>query len=181
MDKSEFKNLIKECIVEHLMESLSDEEAKNPLYVEYHSERRGENPFMMNGAKYQYVNAKYPNGKIDIGVYAFAGDVVYAYEAFRKQHRLPEGSGFKIPPVEPPKVRKSWGDLNPVTRVHGSGKEGNKPKYDRNRDKSWKKDLDEMSTTAAVQGFYGKNWVDPDPKRTRIKSIASKSVGGNVT
>jgi hypothetical protein len=41
--------------------------------------------------------------------------------------------------------------------------------------------LAEMTGTSAVQGFYGKNWIDPDPKRKRIKSIAAKSVGGKVS
>ncbi len=38
-----------------------------------------------------------------------------------------------------------------------------------------------MTGTSAVQGFYGKNWVDPDPERKKMKSIASKSVGGKVS
>lgn len=126
-----------------------------------------------------------------------------------------------------PKVRKTWGDMNPTTRVHGQGKQGFKPKYNKRDRNSWKKDLDEgrrvcawckkdmgeapglsgdthgvcpackekvkkdfskkkepvmkeMTSTGAVQGFYGKNWVDPDPKRKRMKSIAAKSVGGKV-
>ncbi len=41
--------------------------------------------------------------------------------------------------------------------------------------------LDEMTGTSAVQGFYGKNWVDPDPERKKMKSIAAKSVGGKVS
>lgn len=62
----------------------------SPLYVEYVSERSGEEPFELQGHKYQYVNAKYPEGKIDIGVYAFAGDIVYSYNAFRKMHNIRE-------------------------------------------------------------------------------------------
>lgn len=60
----------------------------NAFYVEYDSERKGENPFIMNGQKFQYVNAIYPSGKKDIGVYAFAGDLVYGYEAWRKRMGL---------------------------------------------------------------------------------------------
>jgi len=60
------------------------------LYVQYDSERQGEEPFMMNGQKFQYVNAIYPSGKKDIGVYAFAGDMVYGYEAFRQRMGLKE-------------------------------------------------------------------------------------------
>lgn len=43
-----------------------------------------------------------------------------------------------------------------------------------------KDDLEEMTGTGAVAGFMGKNWVDGDPKRTRMKSIAAKSVGGKL-
>lgn len=63
---------------------------EEPLYVEYVSQMRDEVPFMLGGQKFEYVLAKYPNGKQDIGVYAFAGDVVYAYNAFRKIHNLQE-------------------------------------------------------------------------------------------
>lgn len=128
MDKKEFKKLVAECIREVLVENLSDTQEEDPLYVEYHSQRQGEEPFMMGGTKYEYVNAKYPNGKIDIGVYSFAGDVVYSYNSFRQRNNIKE-----------------------------------------------------MTGTSAVQGFYGKNWVDPDPERKRMKSIASKSVGGKVS
>lgn len=128
MDKKEFKKLVAECIREVLVENLSDTQEEDPLYVEYHSQRQGEEPFMMGGTKYEYVNAKYPNGKIDIGVYSFAGDVVYSYNSFRQRNNIKE-----------------------------------------------------MTGTSAVQGFYGKNWVDPDPERKRMKSIAAKSVGGKVT
>lgn len=157
-----------------------DEVEKDPQYVAYHSRRPGEEPFMMGGTKYEYVNAEYPNGKIDVAVYSYAGDVTYSYETFRKMHNITEGN-ITIKSPSTPKVRKSWGNVNPVSRIHGQGKEGHKPKYDRNRDKKWKGDIDEMTTTSAVQGFYGKNWVDPDPERKKMKSIATKSVGGEVT
>ena len=86
MKKSELKQIIKECIKSIMNENIGPDSDKNPLYVEYVSERKGENPFVLGGQKYQYVNAKYPNGKIDIGVYAFSGDVVYGYDVFRKIH-----------------------------------------------------------------------------------------------
>lgn len=63
---------------------------EDPLYVEYHSQRKGEEPFMMGDQKFQFVNAKYPNGKIDIGVYAFAGDMVYSYKAFNQMMNIKE-------------------------------------------------------------------------------------------
>ena len=71
-------------------EGLYESTEEVPLYVEYVSEMRDEEPFMMGGQKFQFVNAKYPNGRKDIGVYAFAGDVVYAYDAFRKMYNIKE-------------------------------------------------------------------------------------------
>lgn len=71
-------------------EGIAEEDPNNPLYVEYVSEMRDEEPFMMGSQKFQFVNAKYPNGKKDIGVYAFSGDVVYSYDAFRKMYNLNE-------------------------------------------------------------------------------------------
>jgi hypothetical protein len=66
------------------------EDTKNPLYVEFIRELPGEDPFMLGGQKYQYVKAKYPDGKEDIGVYAFAGDIVYGYNAFRQMNNIKE-------------------------------------------------------------------------------------------
>jgi len=67
---------------------------KDVDYVEYVSQRQGEEPFTMktgNGLeKFEYVNAKYPSGKIDIGVYAFRGDMVYSYDHFRKLFNIQE-------------------------------------------------------------------------------------------
>jgi len=68
---------------------------EDPLYVEYISEMPNEEPFMMGGQKFQFVKAKYPNGKKDIGVYAFSGDVTYAYDAFRKMHNIKENHDEK--------------------------------------------------------------------------------------
>lgn len=65
-------------------------EEKDPLYVEYVGQMTGEKPFMMGDKKFEYVWAKYPNGKKDIGVYAFAGDVVYSYNAFREMYNIKE-------------------------------------------------------------------------------------------
>jgi len=39
------------------------------------------------------------------------------------------------------KVRKSWGNLNPVSRIHGEGKTFQKPKYGKQDRHSWKKNL----------------------------------------
>ena len=67
---------------------LINESVESPLYVEYYKEMSGEEPFEMGGNKYQYVWAKYPTGKKDIGVYAFGQDLVYSYDTFRKMHNL---------------------------------------------------------------------------------------------
>jgi len=68
---------------------------KDPLYVEYYKEMQGEEPFEMNGNKYQFVWAKYPDGKVDIGAYAFGQDLVYAYDKFKSMHKLQEDSDVK--------------------------------------------------------------------------------------
>jgi hypothetical protein len=67
---------------------LIKESVESPLYVEYYKDMSGEEPFELGGNKYQYVWAKYPTGKKDIGVYAFGQDLVYSYDTFRKMHRL---------------------------------------------------------------------------------------------
>jgi hypothetical protein len=67
----------------------------DPLYVEYYKEMSGEEPFEMNGNKYQYVWAKYPDGKVDVGTYAFGQDLVYAYDKFKTMHKLQEDSDIK--------------------------------------------------------------------------------------
>lgn len=103
----DIRKLIKECVTQVLREELED-----PLYVEYVSERPGEDPFMLQGQKFQYVNAKYPNGKIDIGVYAFAGDIVYSYNVFRKMHGIQEA--FDPTSVGPnPEASEGLSDGNP--------------------------------------------------------------------
>lgn len=51
--------------------------------VEYVRDINGANPFTMDGAKYKYVMAKYPDGKNYIGVYRYDHDMVYAYDWFK--------------------------------------------------------------------------------------------------
>ena len=200
MNKQQFKQLIRECLLEQ-----SDED---PGYVEYHSQRSGESPFMMGGTKFEYVNAKYPNGKIDIGVYSFAGDVVYSYDTFRRQHNIKETSDWDSPKKQEYTDVNLWIAANvqdgkyvgePLSNYGFPYKQGqsvpsgigqmtlamrnwNDAKARRNSNLAAGKPaaVSEMTTTSAVQGFYGKHWVDPDPERKRIKSIASKSVGGTT-
>lgn len=64
-------------------ESSGKETPFNPV-VQYHSDRNGENPFNIHDIKWQYVNATYPDGKVDIGVYRYGHDMVYDYEWFMK-------------------------------------------------------------------------------------------------
>ena len=81
------KSKLKEIIKSYIRESIEDE----PLYVEYVRDITDEEPFVIGGKKYEYVMAKYPDGKVDIGVYAFAGDLVYSYNAFRNMTGIKEG------------------------------------------------------------------------------------------
>lgn len=53
--------------------------------VQFHSERNGEDPFIINGIKWQYVNGIYPNGKKDIAVYRFDHDLAYDFSWFHKE------------------------------------------------------------------------------------------------
>lgn len=64
--------------------------------VEYVSDREGENPFELQGVKWQFVNAKYPNGKVDIGVYRFGHDVVYDYSRWREEMGINEDTQTMI-------------------------------------------------------------------------------------
>lgn len=73
-------------------------------YVEYVRDMSGEVPFLMGTKKFEYVWAKYPTGKLDIGVYAFGEDMVYAYEFFRKMYNISEDGGKPKNPVRKGKV-----------------------------------------------------------------------------
>lgn len=58
--------------------------------VEYISDRNGEDPFTINDVKWQFVNAKYPDGKIDIGVYRYGHDLVYDYNKWKEAMNINE-------------------------------------------------------------------------------------------
>ena len=73
---------------EKLNESLQDT-------VEYVSDRQGEEPFMLGGIKWQFVNAKYPNGKVDIGVYRVDHDLVYDYNWWRQAMNIDKNNNIK--------------------------------------------------------------------------------------
>lgn len=61
----------------------TEDTEETPMIVQFVSEIKGENPFQIGDIKWQYVKAKYPNGKIDIGVYRFGHDLVYGYKWFK--------------------------------------------------------------------------------------------------
>jgi hypothetical protein len=54
------------------------------FYVEFHSEATGEPVFTINDNNYQYVNARYPDGRIDLGIYHKESDRVMDYHGGRK-------------------------------------------------------------------------------------------------
>ena len=64
------------------------ENSRESMYVEYLHPLPGENRFTMGGTDFVYVWAKYPDGRRDIGVYAFSGDVTYGYGWFRTYYNL---------------------------------------------------------------------------------------------
>lgn len=63
--------------------------SRDDMYVEYLRPMQGEEPFFMDGEKYEFVWAKYSDGRKDIGVYSTRGDVTYGYEHFNKMMNLP--------------------------------------------------------------------------------------------
>jgi len=82
LNESNWVGLINEAYCGKMEEELDETFISNAI-VEYDSERQGEEPFMMHGEKWQYVNAIYPDGKRDIGVYKYGQDITYSYNWFR--------------------------------------------------------------------------------------------------
>lgn len=64
-------------------ESADDSNEETPMIVKHVSDIEGEKPFKIGDTKWEYVKAKYPNGKIGIGVYRFDHDLVYGYKWFK--------------------------------------------------------------------------------------------------
>jgi hypothetical protein len=253
MDKTHFKSIIRECIVDVLQESLNkkpeppkirkgwgnlnpttrihgqgkegnkpkynrsrdknwkkdldevDGQENDPMYVEYHKPMRDEVPFMMGGQKFEYCWCKYPTGKIDIGVYAYGEDMCYSYNVFKQRYNIKEDVTNTPSNVYPEdfqnvenyiKIKKkpetgefvvAWyqhGNFNDSLSYYTDDKQDASSTFEKMKvyvdDLNNKSPVNEMTGTSAVQGFYGKNWVDPDPKRKRMKNIAAKSVGGKV-
>jgi hypothetical protein len=55
------------------------------VYVEYVSQRSYEDPFVLNGQRWQYVNVKNSRGQLDICVYSFGEDRCYNYAVWRNR------------------------------------------------------------------------------------------------
>ena len=70
------------------LESSGGEDPLDAMYVEYLRPMQDEEPFMMGGTKYEFVRARYPDGRIDIGVYSTAGDLTYGYRHWRQMMNL---------------------------------------------------------------------------------------------
>lgn len=91
MKLSELKYLIREIYL-HAKEDVQRESDDDALYVEYIRDIPNEKPFKIkteNGLEtFQYVMAKYPSGKQDIGVYAQRGDLVYGLNSWRTRYRI---------------------------------------------------------------------------------------------
>lgn len=87
------KAMIEEEGGEGIMENNGQENPRDALYVEYIGPYGQEKPFTLktpNGQeKFEYCKGKYPDGKRDIAVYAYRGDLCYGYNAFKKMHNLP--------------------------------------------------------------------------------------------
>jgi hypothetical protein len=56
--------------------------------VKYVSDRSGEPVFELHGERFQFVNAQYPSGKTDVGVYRFSDDMVYDLNYWREKFLL---------------------------------------------------------------------------------------------
>ena len=70
--------------------------------VEYVSDRSGEPVFEIHGERFQFVNAKYPDGKKDIGVYRFSEDMVYDLNYWRENFlRNKMANGGRVRPRQP--------------------------------------------------------------------------------
>jgi hypothetical protein len=98
-NKSRLVKITKEQYNRIFASGLIKESLDTPIdgeYVEYYKDMGGEEPFELNGKKFQYVWAIYPNGKKDIGVYAFGEDRAYAYNVFASRYNINEEQTPKI-------------------------------------------------------------------------------------
>jgi hypothetical protein len=152
MDKIGFRKLIRECIEEVLKESLV--EGKKNKWI-----KKAVNPAHKGHCTSMTKKTCIPHKKV-------------LAKSFKKE--VDEGRRICA------WCKKIMGDAPDVNGdTHGICPDCKKKML---KNYSGKKEpvVKEMTSTGAVQGFYGKNWVDPDPKRTRMKKIAAKSVGGKI-
>ncbi len=104
MKKTQFKQLVKECIKSVISEwdeydQETDQFANQPadrsepsissrndlLPVEFEKDIPEEKPFEMGGQTYKFIFVKYPDGKTDVGIYSFVDDSVMGYKAFMQK------------------------------------------------------------------------------------------------
>jgi hypothetical protein len=52
--------------------------------IPFHSQMSGEEPFIIDGIKWEYVRADYGDGKVDIAVYRYGQDITYTYDWFNR-------------------------------------------------------------------------------------------------
>lgn len=87
------KAMVEEEGGEGIFENDGQENPKDSLYVQYVGPYGQEKPFTLrtpNGQeKFEYCMGRYPDGRKDIAVYAYRGDICYGYSAFKKMHNLP--------------------------------------------------------------------------------------------
>jgi hypothetical protein len=60
------------------------EESKQPIKVEYLSNMKGEEPFEIQGDKYEYVWGKYPDGERKPAVYCYKDDITISEDWFNE-------------------------------------------------------------------------------------------------
>lgn len=91
------------------------ENLEAPLYVEYLSQKSDEVPFEKQGKKWEFVWAKYPDGKRDIGVYSFSEDLVYAYQPWRKMVGIDKGGDTVGASMYDRHFKSDLKEENPIT------------------------------------------------------------------
>lgn len=173
MDDKESKEIAVNVVTKSYVDSNNDDsmnEVVNGKHtVEYHSERTDETPFIINGIKWQYVNAIYPDGKRDIGVYRFDHDLTYDYNWFMNEVIPKPSMNDVVSEVGPEKVHtakfdkcvdavKEKGDVdNPYAVCQASlGADAIKKSHQ-------KKDEDEYVKTEDIDPGTGEDFGDIGP------------------
>lgn len=89
MDDKESKKIAVNVVTKSYVHSYNDnsmnEVVNGDKVIQFDSEINGEPIFTIDGIKWQYVNAIYPDGKRDIGVYRFDHDLTYDYNWFMNE------------------------------------------------------------------------------------------------